>query len=204
MPRITKKMKEEELLEKENKLTYILLLSMNLSVNQDMNVIDNDSGKRLVYNGKTNMGKFVKYGEGPFTRKEIKFDPLNNYQFINFLFSVFIERVVKENAQAREEYKMMGMQDPENRITYIRTMCLKDGQEIQTPKDIVVKKYLELDTDVGKVLSDEFIHPALAYADIIVCMAGHGPTFGGEYLRRVDELKFELQQTTTTGSRRSY
>lgn len=178
MPRITKKMKLEELRAKEERINVLVLQCMGFSVDMNTKNVTDQTGKRLIYNGKTDMGKFVKWGEGPFNRREIKFDPVNDYQLSTNLFNAFIEKEIREN---KEE----GIEDG---ITYVRTICLKDGDPINN----MPTKYVELDVTVGKIISESYVHPTLAYIEIILGQSSL-LSFNEDLLRRVDDLKNEME-----------
>lgn len=186
------------LAEREAKMTYIILTALDFGVDQNQNVTTCD-GKRLIYNGKEEVGRFVKYGDGPFNGREMKFDPLNNFQFMNFLFGVFMERYTNENQEA-QLYTQDGEPYGPQSITYVRTICFKDDNE----KYGIMTRYLSMDTNVGVLESESYIHPTLAFAELMLHFTGVIHALGGDaYLREVDEIKLEMEQRANGSYKRS-
>lgn len=176
MPRITKKMKQEELKALEHKLSEDARLCLGYGVNTSGNVV-NEYGDRLVI-GKDGNKKFIKYGDGPFNRREVKFDPINNYQMMSQMFGSFIQQEVEDVEKENDPFK------------YIRSIVIKDDD---VTVDGVTKKYVEIDVMSGKIQSEKYYTPTLGYLEIMLDRYGTLPMCA-ESLKRLDELKHELEQ----------
>ena len=183
MPRITKKMKLEELKNLENQILYYLLFATGLSVNKYNNVCDENNNRLTIL--ENNVEKFIKWGDGPFRYREIKFD-LYNFKLINHLFSnIFINNILED--------------DPN---IYIRSIALKDNfiTTIKKKEEVLLNlKYLEIDLLDHKLVSNNYIIPTLPFIELIFSYTYNNiiPINGGvnttEILKRLDQLKYELE-----------
>ena len=195
MPRITKKMKQEELKAGEERIASLIMMCLGYNVSNTDNIVD-ESGMRLVF-GKEDNKKFLKWGDGPFRFREIKFDPVNNYQLTAQLFGQFI----KSQQQEENEYEMETGDDitPQGEV---RTIALMDDQMRDDGKQL---KHVEVGYINGALESEQYFCPTLGYIELIFGLSGILPD-NQILLRRVDELKDELEplsETSDRGSRRS-
>lgn len=192
MPRVTKKMKQEELTTSEERIASLVMMCLGYNVSNTDNIID-ESGMRLVF-GKEDNKKFLKWGDGPFRFKEIKFDPVNNYQLIAQLFGQFI----KSQQQEENEYEM---ETGENMFPQgeVRTIALMDGQMRDDGKQL---KHVEVGYMNGVLESEPYFCPTLGYIELMFGLSGILPD-NQFLLRRVDELKDELEPLPEASNRRS-
>ena len=186
MPRITKKMKVERMKELETKINVIILQCMDMGVNESNNIIDLNSGIFVKYNGKNNLNKFLKWGDGPFRRREMKFDPINDYQLAVNLYELFIERYIREYIAEEGEEPL---------IAKVRVISIKDGNLFNGKPT----KYLDftLPSDVkGTMRTQAYIFPSLAYLEMIINQSGLGLAVNNMLLE-LDGLKGELEWSGT-------
>lgn len=185
MPRITRKMKMEELQNSQKKINQLVMLCLGYNVNKTNNIID-ENGTRVVF-GKENEKKFLKWGDGPFKRyKELEFNPVDNYRLTVQLFNKCIMDDIEENADVGVEYDIPSMSA---NIKYVRTVCLRDGDMLP---DGMQEKFIELDTDSGRIESERYVCPTLAYIEIMFAQAGILEA-NELLLKRLDDLKHELE-----------
>lgn len=190
MPRLTKKMKLEELEKGQKSIRDVLIMCCGLSVNKNNNLVD-EYGKVLtlpVMEKGKEVKKFLKYGDGPFKYKERGFDPVNNYKLMVGLFNDFIKFITEEEMDEDDET------DDNSIIKFfcnINTISLRDGDIVNEEKD-QREKYVELKTKYGIIESERYICPTLGYIELILAHAGILPAYM-TLLRRVDELKYELE-----------
>lgn len=177
MPRVTKAMKLAKIAEYELKLTQRLMMVAGFSINADNNVVD-ERGDRLVF-GKDHNKKFLKWGDGPFRYRELKFDPINNYSLMVQLFSSALEQMAKENKESGQGFD------------YVRTVILKDGEFLECG---VQNKYVEVDIVSGKLESERYICPTLGYLELLLCLNGMDTPRDHDMLRELDVLKHEMEQ----------
>lgn len=175
MPRVTKKMKEERLLHLEHLANRDAMICLGYDVNQNNNVTD-EFGNRLVF-GKDK--KFVKYGDGPFRRAEIKYDPVNNYQMMQQMFGSFVGKETDDPDNEDSPFK-----------NGVRSISLKDDDREVQP-DGSTKKYVEVDITTGKLQSERYYNPTLAYLELMKTCYG---LMDNGYLNELDELKHEMEQ----------
>lgn len=181
MPRITKKMKMEELKTKEEKIASLVMMCMGFSVSNTDNIID-EYGTRLVIGDETNR-KFLKWGDGPFRYREQKFDPVNNYKLVVTLFGDLIDNNEPDGNTDED------IEETFNFFSDIRTISLRDGQMFDNGKQ---EKYVELGCRGGTIESERYICPTLGYIELMFAYSGILPE-NEELLRRVDDLKNELE-----------
>lgn len=197
MPRITKKMKMEELQQGEERIAKLVMMCLGYSVSSTMNIVD-EYGKRLVF-GKEDNKKFLKWGEGPFKYKEMKFDPVNQYQLTVQLFGQFIDQLHDPDNSVSEyemddEPKAGSLMD----LGEIRTISLRDGDMYDDGKQ---EKYVELGYLNAKVESERYFCPTLCYIEIMLSEAGL-LELNNKLLRRVDDLKNELEPEPEVNNKR--
>lgn len=193
MPRITKKMKMEELKQGEDKLINLVMMCNGLNVNPNGNVLD-EYGKTLMIPVIDNKGvtdkKFLKYGDGPFKFKERKFDPINNYKLMVMLFNDFIAYIMQEEADSENDEK--SSISVQSMFYNIQTITLREGDMINADTG-QREKYVELRCDKsGSIESERYICPSLGYIELMFAYSGILPEYL-HLLRRVDELKNELE-----------
>lgn len=197
MPRITKKMKMEELQNKEEQIAKLVMMCLGYSVSSTLNIVD-EYGTRLVF-GKDDDKKFLKWGDGPFRYREIKFDPVNQYKLTVQLFGQFIDQLHDPDNNVNE-YEL---DDPKSSslmdLGEVRTIVLKDGNMIGECKQ---EKYVELGYETARVESERYICPTLGYIEIMLSEVGL-LELNKDLLRRVDELKDELEPEPETNNKRS-
>lgn len=194
MPRITKKMKMEELSKGEERIAELVMMCLGYSVSKTLNIVD-EYGTRLVF-GKEDNKKFLKWGDGPFRYKEMKFDPVNQYQLTVQLFGQFIDQL--HDPDNSNEYEM---DDPKGSLVElgeIRTIVLKDGDMFDDGKQ---EKYVELGYLNARVESERYFCPTLGYIEIMLSEAGL-LELNENLLRRVDELKNELEPEPEVNNKR--
>lgn len=186
MPRITKKMKMEELQNSQKKINQLVMLCLGYNVNSTNNIVD-ENNTRVVF-GKDNEKKFLKWGDGPFKRyKELEFNPVDNYRLTVQLFNkCMIDDIEENNRVDNTEYDIPSMSA---NIKYIKTVCLRDGDMLP---DGMQEKFIEIDTDSGRIESERYVCPTLAYIEIMFAQAGILEA-NELLLKRLDDLKHELE-----------
>lgn len=181
MPRITKKMKMEELKTSEEQIANLVMMCNGYSVSSTYNVID-EYGTRLTF-GSDDKKKFLKWGDGPFRFKEIKFDPVNNFKLTNQIFGSFIAEFSKE---AAEEEPSSGSID----LASVTAFSLRDGETVDAETG-VTEKFVELVVPNGTIESERYLCPTLGFIEVMLYYSG---LLDITLLKRVDELKNELEQ----------
>lgn len=194
MPRITKKMKMEELSKGEERIAELVMMCLGYSVSKTLNIVD-EYGTRLVF-GKEDNKKFLKWGDGPFRYKEMKFDPVNQYQLTVQLFGQFIDQL--HDPDNSNEYEMDDPKGSLIELGEIRTIVLKDGDMFDDGKQ---EKYVELGYLNARVESERYFCPTLGYIEIMLSEAGL-LELNENLLRRVDELKNELEPEPEVNNKR--
>lgn len=191
MARITKKMKLEELDQGQKRLRDLVMMCCGLSANKNNNIVD-EYGKILtitIMEKGEEARKYLKYGDDPFKYKERAFDPVNNYKLMTCLFNDFIHFITEEEEGEEFDENSISIS---KLFTNINTISLRDGRVIDEEKD-QKEKYVELKTQHGDIESEKYICPTLGYIELIFAYSGILPEHM-MLLRRVDELKYELEQ----------
>lgn len=196
MPRITKKMKMEELKLGEERIAKLVMMCLGYSVSSTQNIVD-EYGTRLVF-GKEDNKKFLKWGDEPFRYREMKFDPVNQYQLTVQLFGQFIDQLHDPDNMNDYEVDDSRTESLIN-LGEIRTIVLRDGQLYDDGKQ---EKYVELGFMNARVESERYFCPTLGYIEIMLSEAGL-LNLNEKLLRRVDELKNELEPEPDGDNKRS-
>lgn len=78
--------------ENELELTKLILMEIGLELDQNENIIDQDTGEILYYDGKP-----MKFSFRPFCEVNenysVYFNPMSNYKLMSMMFSYFLEKI---------------------------------------------------------------------------------------------------------------